>query len=282
MRKGVLFLLSIISIAALVACASGTETDYAAAIMVEGEIYLKSIAVITEEIEESEIIGYTRYYTDTFPKKNGETNFCRETGKPYARVEDGIVIQIDNEWYLCTPMGMERSEVTEFSAVIDEFILNQFKDSTELKKAYILRTDDWYAMDEISDFSQVVTNEITYVVPGGEQGTSKDKAYSFYKVNEDGEIEWNGSAYPQADVVPPFGFSGLTYEMIENALDGITYEDYVITYAQRFGTVFVWVRCEKEDVLLVYPTRPDLLGLEVGGIYTLEEVKSALTGAYAE
>jgi len=208
MRKGVLFLLSIISIAALVACASGTETDYAAAIMVEGEIYLKSIAVITEEIEESEIIGYTRYYTDTFPKKNGETNFCREIGKPYARVEDGIVIQIDNEWYLCTPMGMERSEVAEFSATIDEFILNQFEDSTELKKAYILRTDDWYAMDEISDFSQVVTNEITYVVPGGEQGTSKDKAYSFYKVNEDGEIEWNGSAYPQADVAPPFGFVG--------------------------------------------------------------------------
>ena len=43
-----------------------------------------------------------------------------------------------------------------------------------------------------------------------------------------------------------------------------------------------WVRCEKDDVLLAYPTRPDLLGLEVGGIYTLDEVKRALTEAYAE
>ena len=74
----------------------------------------------------------------------------------------------------------------------------------------------------------------------------------------------------------------MTYEMIENALNGIAYKDYIITYAQRQNTVFVWVRCEKDDVLLAYPTRPDLLGLEVGGIYTLDEVKRALTEAYAE
>ena len=282
MKKTIFLLIVVIGIVALAGCMSGGETDYAAAIMVEGEVYLKSITVISEEVDESAIIGYTSSYTDTFPKKDGQTNFSRQTGKPYARVAEGIAILIDDEWYLCAPMGTERSEVTAFSAAIDESVLNQFEDSTELKKVYILRTDDWFAMDVITDFSQVVTNEIAYVVPGGEEGTSNDKAYSFYKVNEDGKIEWNGSAYPQADVVLPFGFSGLTYEVIENALDGMAYEDYIITYAQRFGTVFVWVRSEKDDVLLAYPTRPDLLGIEVGGIYTLEEVKSALTEAYAE
>ena len=282
MRRMVLLLFSVISIMALAGCMPGVETDYAAAIMVEGEVYLKSVAIVTEEIEESAIIGYTRYYTDTFPQKDGETNFCRETGKPYARVEDGIAILMDDEWYLCSPMKKEADGMTEFSAVIDESISSQFEDSTELKKVYILRTDDWFEMDEITDFNQVITNQITYVVPGGEEGTSNEKAYSFYKVNEDGIIEWNGSAYPPSDAAVPFGFSGLTYEMIENALNGIAYKDYIITYAQRQNTVFVWVRCEKDDVLLAYPTRPDLLGLEVGGIYTLDEVKRALTEAYAE
>ena len=183
---------------------------------------------------------------------------------------------------IVTLTGCMTDVETDYAAAIDESVSRQFEDSIELKKVYILRTDDWFEMDDITDFSQVVTSEISYVVPGGEEGTSNDKAYSFYKVNEDGEVEWNGSAYPPSDVMVPLGFSGLTYEMIENALNGIEYEDYIITYAQRQNTVFVWVRCEKEDVLLTYPTRPDLLGLEVGGTYTVEEVKSALSEAYAE
>ncbi len=68
--------------------------------------------------------------------------------------------------------------------------------------------------------------------------------------------------------------------MIDSALVDIEYEDYIITYSQRSSTIFVWVRCVAEDVLLTYPTRPDLLGIENGGIYTLEEVKDALANAY--
>lgn len=104
MRKIMLLLLSVISIVALTGCMSRVETDYAATIMVEGEIYFKTATAIPAEIDESAILGYTSSYTDTFPKKDGETNFSRETGKPYARVEDGIAILIDSEWYLCTPM----------------------------------------------------------------------------------------------------------------------------------------------------------------------------------
>ena len=81
-----------------------TETDYAAAIMVEGSIYLKSASAMPAEIDESAIIGYTSSYTDSFPKKDGETNFNRELNMPYARVEGGIAVLYENEWYLCTPM----------------------------------------------------------------------------------------------------------------------------------------------------------------------------------
>ena len=168
----------------------------------------------------------------------------------------------------------------DFSPVIEDFVLEQFETDVEVKKAYILRTNDWFLSDGMSDFSQAVTKDCVYVVPGGEDGTDTERAYSFYKVNEEKEIEWNGSAYPPTDATLPFGFSGLTYEMIDAVLNGMEYEDYIITYAQRLNTVFVWVRCENEDLVITYPTRPDLLGLEVGKIYTLEEVKDILTEAY--
>ncbi|MBQ3194801.1 MAG: hypothetical protein IJB59_14665, partial [Oscillospiraceae bacterium] len=51
----------------------------------------------------SAIIGYTTSYTDTYPEKDGETNFNRELNMPYARVEGGIAVLYENEWYLCTP-----------------------------------------------------------------------------------------------------------------------------------------------------------------------------------
>lgn len=170
----------------------------------------------------------------------------------------------------------------DFSPVIEDSVLEQFETDVEVKKAYILRTNDWFLSDDMSDFSQAVTTDSVYVVPGGEDGTDTDRAYSFYKVNEENAIEWNGSAYPPADATLPFGFSGLTYEMIDAVLSGMEYEDYIITYAQRLNTVFVWVRCEKEDLIITYPTRPDLLGFEVGRIYTLEEVKGILTEAYSK
>ena len=169
----------------------------------------------------------------------------------------------------------------DFSSVIKESVLEQFEMDSEVKKVYILRTNDWFLSKDMSDFSQAVTTDHVYVIPGGEDGTDTGRAYSFYKVNEENAIEWNGSAYPPSDAILPFGFSGLTYEVIDAVLDGMEYEDYIITYAQRLNTVFVWVRCEKEDLILTYSTRPDLLGLEVGKIYTLEEVKDILTEAYS-
>jgi len=79
--------------------------DYPAAIMVDGEIYLLEGMPMPTEIDDSAIIGYTEAYIDTFPGKDGETNFNRALNQPYARVENGIAVLYEGEWYLCIPKG---------------------------------------------------------------------------------------------------------------------------------------------------------------------------------
>ena len=69
------------------------------------------------EVDPSAIIGYTDSYTDTFPKKDGETNFNRELDMPYARVEGGIAVLYENEWYLCTPRNQNEKEPDESNKV---------------------------------------------------------------------------------------------------------------------------------------------------------------------
>jgi len=89
----------------LVGCTvSSTETDYPAAIMVDGTIYLKSVAEVPAEIAQKTIIGHTTSYTDTFPKKDGQTNLSRELGLPYAKVDDGVAVFCNGKWEICYPM----------------------------------------------------------------------------------------------------------------------------------------------------------------------------------
>jgi hypothetical protein len=112
MKKIVTIVLTMICMFGLVGCtavgsktndvSSSSTSDYPAAIMVDGEIYLVSSEPMTGEVDDSAIIGYTISYTDAFPEKDGETNFNRELNMPYARVSDGIVVLYDNEWYLCS------------------------------------------------------------------------------------------------------------------------------------------------------------------------------------
>lgn len=117
MKKLLLLLVAAVCISLLTAC-SGKETDYAATIMVNGKIYYKTAMALPVEIDESAFLGYTDSYTDTFPKKDGETNFNRELGMPYARVEDGIVVLYENEWYLCSPMeSNEKRGTIDFYSV---------------------------------------------------------------------------------------------------------------------------------------------------------------------
>ena len=183
-------------------------------------------------------------------------------------------------------LGKEEPKILEthrddFSAEIEENIKEYFSHDPELKKAYLLITGDWILDPQLSDFSQVLTTDEFYVVPWDEAGTPKDKDYSVYSVKDNGTLEWSYSAYPPEDSFEPYGFAGLTYEIIEKAIDGMECEDYIIAYAQEIDSVFVWVRGEKEDFILAYPTRPDLLGLDVGGLYTLKELQGRLAAAYS-
>ena len=120
MKKFIALILSLMFVLALVGCdnlaqnsenpsntlleselSSNSTTDYPAAIMVAGEVYLLELSTIIEEVDDSSIIGYTTSYTDTFPEKDGETNFNRDLMMPYASVDEGIAVLYDGEWRFC-------------------------------------------------------------------------------------------------------------------------------------------------------------------------------------
>ena len=69
------------------------------AVMVEGQVYCT-----TGEVDESALLGKVSSVVplSQWPEKEGEANFG-ETGAPYARTEDGLVVLVDQEWTLFTP-----------------------------------------------------------------------------------------------------------------------------------------------------------------------------------
>ena len=87
--------------AAIAETAVDAVTDVPAAIMVENTVYYLNNDPMLGEVDESAVIGYTQSYTDGLPAKEGETNFNRELGMPYARVKEGIAVLYENEWHLC-------------------------------------------------------------------------------------------------------------------------------------------------------------------------------------
>lgn len=80
----------------------GIKGNYPATIMVDGVMYYLKNAM-PAEIDPSAIVGYTTSYNDEMPQTNGETNFNRELNMPYAKVEGGIAVLYQNEWWLCKP-----------------------------------------------------------------------------------------------------------------------------------------------------------------------------------
>ena len=163
----------------------------------------------------------------------------------------------------------------DFSSEISSDILAQLGDNT--MKAYLLRTNDWFLATDMTDYSQALTNDVLYIVQ--DASNEESGAYTAYS-EEDGVISEEYHATPPANAIVPYGFSSLTYSMIEEDISEIDYIDYIVTYSTRLRTVIVWVQCSEEDLLVTYPTRPDLLELEVGSIYTLPEVQEKLTDAY--
>ena len=126
MKKVFALILSLGCLMALTGC-QGVSADYPAAIMVEDQLYYKpaqpssieeglEVIMVDDqlylkpdhpspgEVAPEAVIGTTTSYTDEMPDKEGETNFDRELGCPYARVKEGIAVLYNNEWYICTPM----------------------------------------------------------------------------------------------------------------------------------------------------------------------------------
>lgn len=72
----------------LVGCSAvGTETDYPAAIMAEGTVYLKSVSAMPAEIDESAIIGYTTFLYRHLSGKGWRDQFQPRT--EYALCQSG-------------------------------------------------------------------------------------------------------------------------------------------------------------------------------------------------
>lgn len=168
------------------------------------------------------------------------------------------------------------SHPEDFTSEIDLEVLSQFENHDTLLKIYRTLDNQWYLSDALEDFSQVVTTEIRYIYPGNKNQGEQDSAYSTYMINETGNLKWLGTAYHSSNPTTPVGLENLTHEKIQADLSSIKYEDYIVTYSNRLYIAFVWVRTSAEDYILTYPVRPEFTGLEVGGIYTLEEVQEIL------
>ena len=74
------------------------------AVMVDGQVYCTTGEEFPGEVEESALLGEISSVVplSQWPEKEGEANFG-ETGAPYARTEDGLVVLVDQEWTLFKP-----------------------------------------------------------------------------------------------------------------------------------------------------------------------------------
>ena len=164
---------------------------------------------------------------------------------------------------------------SDFTSDIPSDVVAQLGDN--VMKAYCTRENDWFLAESIEDYSQVLLDDVIYMIPDDDFEPSH--AYTVYG-EKDGVLQKSYNGTPPSDAALPYGFAGLSYSLIEERISGIDYTDYIVTYSYRLGMVIVWVQCSDMDMFVTYPTRPDLLGVEVGAIYTLPEMQAKLTDAY--
>ena len=100
MKKLIVMLLCVIIAFLSFACADNRRIDWTASIMVNETIYYSTDRELAVEPDESEIRYTTSYAESGVPAKDGEANFGRETGVPYAVLDGGetVVVLIENEW----------------------------------------------------------------------------------------------------------------------------------------------------------------------------------------
>ena len=99
MKKLTATILCLVLAFSFAGCGTSKGGDYPATINVNGINYYSTNNAVPVEVDDS-VIQYTASYAeDGVPKKDGEANFNRDTGTPYAVLEDGmVVVLVDNEW----------------------------------------------------------------------------------------------------------------------------------------------------------------------------------------
>lgn len=99
MKKSMMFIIMLALIVLFVGCQNTSGGDYPATLMIQGRTYSSTDREVPVEVDESAIQYTTSYAEDGVPKKDGEANFNRELGTPYAVLEDGmVVVLLENEW----------------------------------------------------------------------------------------------------------------------------------------------------------------------------------------
>ena len=99
MKKRIAAGLCLMLLLSLGACGSPESGDLSAAIMPNGTTCYSTGNAVPVEVDESAIKYTASYAEDGVPKKDGEANYNRKTGTPYAVLEgDMVVVLLDNEW----------------------------------------------------------------------------------------------------------------------------------------------------------------------------------------
>ena len=96
MKKLIASVLTLVCILTLARCGKSDSGDYPATIMVNGTNYYSTDHAVPVEMDESVIQYTTSYAENGIPQKDGEANFNRDLGTPYAVIEDdSVVVLID-------------------------------------------------------------------------------------------------------------------------------------------------------------------------------------------
>ncbi|MFI3326308.1 MAG: hypothetical protein R3Y35_09065 [Clostridia bacterium] len=99
MKKLIIVLLAVCLLSLTACTGTHVESDYPSAIMIDNTIYHRTITEV--EVDENAEFFYPTSYTDSYPNKNGETNFDRELKTKCVMLDEGLAVNTDGTWYLC-------------------------------------------------------------------------------------------------------------------------------------------------------------------------------------
>lgn len=98
MKKNILLSLCAVVIIVMIAFAptmGGSKIDYPYMMMVDDVLYMDTFTPVLD-VEEEDVLGYTKSYTKGEPRRNGQSNLGK--GIAYAAAEGGLAVRVGEEW----------------------------------------------------------------------------------------------------------------------------------------------------------------------------------------